>query len=147
MTTFHVVLIEDDPDHASLISDLLEDDCPGMQVTHHGNGPAGLEFLELCYAQARLPDLILLDLNMPGLNGVEVMRILKSDRRFVHIPAVLLTTSSSPVDVEAALAAHANSYVCKAIDLTDFEGTIETLRHYWRSVHCAANRAGRANEA
>ncbi|MEM9762883.1 MAG: response regulator [Pseudomonadota bacterium] len=147
MSVFEVLLIEDDPDHASLISDMLQDDSPDMRVTHQDNGRDGLAFLERCHANGQLPDLILLDLNMPGPNGLEILRTLKADQRFVHVPVVLMTTSSSPVDVEAGMAAHANSYVCKAFDLNDFEGTIATLRQYWRSVHFPANRSERANEA
>lgn len=144
---FSILLIEDDPDHAGLIADLLRGDSPLITVTHCPNGPDGLNYLDLCHERGALPDLILLDLNMPGLNGVEVMRIVKSDKRFLHVPAVLLTTSSAPGDVEAAMAAHANSYVCKDIDLDDFETTLAAIRHYWYHVHYPMRSLGRRHEA
>ncbi|MEM7496871.1 MAG: response regulator [Pseudomonadota bacterium] len=147
MKPFHILLVEDDPDHAGLISELLVEDAPELEITHRENGNDGLSYLEQCFRDKALPDLILLDLNMPGLNGVEVMQCVKADPRFVRIPAVLLTTSAAPGDIDAALSAHANSYICKSTDLDDFEGVLNSLRHYWRNVHLATCRGGCCNEA
>ena len=100
------------------------------------DGTEALEYLrkEGNYRQARAPDLILLDLNLPRLDGREVLKVVKDDQRFRNIPVIVLTTSSDPADIEAAYQHHANSYITKPTDFDDFLHVVETMHEYWLSV-------------
>ncbi|MEM6680223.1 MAG: response regulator [Pseudomonadota bacterium] len=132
---FRILLIDDDNDHATLIEELLTQDDPSVEVDLCGSGRIALERLgEMADRGGVMPDLVLLDVNMPGLNGFDVLRRIKGDPRLAILPVVLLSTSRRSTDVETALRHHANSYICKSPDFDQFERTIQHLRHYWRDV-------------
>lgn len=82
-------------------------------------------------ALAPRPSIILLDLNLPGTDGYEVLEKIKSDRHLKKIPVVVLTTSSDVRDIEACYAAGANSYVAKPVNLDGFVQIIRQLKDYW----------------
>ncbi|MFD1733571.1 response regulator [Deinococcus malanensis] len=79
----------------------------------------------------RLPDLVLLDLNMPRMNGFEVLTAIRRDPALAHLPVVVFTTSTAPEDVKRAYALNANSYVSKPVTLTGFMQLMERLGAYW----------------
>lgn len=83
------------------------------------------------HRQAPCPDLILLDINMPRMSGHEVMLQLGADDRWRRLPVVILTTSSSPADVQAMLNRRCNSYIVKPHDLATFQRVIQGLCDYW----------------
>jgi len=86
------------------------------------------------YSQAALPDLILLDLNLPGKNGREVLAEIKSDPRLKRVPVIILTTSQAEEDILKAYHLHANGYIVKPVDLDQFFQTIKQLREFWFSI-------------
>lgn len=86
------------------------------------------------YTDARRPYLILLDLNMPGTDGRDVLQQIRDDSELRKIPVVVLTTSSDPRDIERCYAAGANSYVQKPVDLSGFMEAIRRLKEYWFEV-------------
>lgn len=100
------------------------------------DGVEALAFLrkQAPYADARRPDLILLDLNLPRKSGREVLAEIKVDPALKYIPVVVLTTSQAEEDVWMAYELHANSYVVKPLDLAAFVQTVQSIRHYWLSV-------------
>ena len=100
-----------------------------FSVTEAGDGR---EALDLC--RQSQPDVILLDINMPGMNGFEVLAALKAHPRLAQIPVVMLTTSSHESDVTRAYTLHASSYLVKSVNFRDFVTQIESFLEFWRTA-------------
>lgn len=100
------------------------------------NGEEALDFLykRNGYEDAVTPDLILLDLNMPKVNGQEVLADIKQNDRLKMIPVIVLTTSSADEDILRSYKLHANSYIKKPVDFLQFGEVIQQLQNYWFSV-------------
>ena len=122
---YDVLLVEDDPADAVLIREALRDHAAARVVARAEDGIAALELLR--DPTQRRPDLIVLDLNMPRMNGSEVLEVLKSDDELKLIPVVVLTTSSAPEDIRDAYQRHANAYVTKPVSLDEFVETVRTI--------------------
>ncbi|MGW1068301.1 response regulator [Streptomyces aureus] len=125
---FDVLLVEDDMADAMLIEEALSERGARnlVQVT---DGLAALEHLRDLGAVR--PDLIVLDLNMPRMNGRELLRVLKTDEDLQTIPVVVLTTSSAPEDVAGAYSSHANAYVTKPVNLDEFEQAVQSIDAFY----------------
>ncbi|MCX5384485.1 response regulator [Streptomyces sp. NBC_00083] len=123
-----VLLVEDDIADAMLIEEALSQRGARnlVQVT---DGVAALEHLR--DPDSVRPDLIVLDLNMPRMNGRELLRVLKSDEDLQTIPVVVLTTSSAPDDVSGAYISHANAYVTKPVNLEEFERAVQSIDAFY----------------
>ncbi|MFG2424843.1 response regulator [Streptomyces sp. NPDC048448] len=125
---FDVLLVEDDVADAMLIEEALS--ARGarnlVQVT---DGVAALEYLRT--PDSARPDLIVLDLNMPRMNGRDLLRVLKADEELQTIPVVVLTTSSAPDDVADAYNSHANAYVTKPVNLAEFEQAVQSIDAFY----------------
>ncbi len=104
-------------------------------VTHPmercANAQECLDYLKATKEQGSLPALMLLDLNMPGIDGFTLLRHLKSEAEFKHIPIVIVTTSSNPRDIQACYEEGASSYLLKQLDYTMFEQSIRRFVDYW----------------
>lgn len=96
------------------------------------DGESALEFLRR--PGQRRPDLILLDLNLPGLDGREVLAEIKSDPELAIIPVVILTTSRAEEDVLRTYRLHANCYITKPVDLGQFIGVVQSIEQFWFSI-------------
>jgi len=94
------------------------------------DGRKGLEYLR---SGNMLPDLILLDINMPVLNGKEFLSEIKSDAKLRNIPVVVLTTSTDDRDIKDCYALYANAYINKTLDFMGFQKCIQDLAHFWFS--------------
>jgi len=92
--------------------------------------------------QAPRPNIILLDLNLPGTDGKEVLRMIKADPNLQKIPVIVLTTSSAEQDIEQCYAAGANSYVQKPVDLVGFIQSVARLTDYWFNVSILPKNIG-----
>ncbi len=128
-----ILLVEDNPADMRLVQEaLVEGDVPA-QLHWAGSGEAALGFLRHTgeHAGQPTPDLVLLDLNLPGLLGHEVLAEIKRDPALLSIPVVVLTSSSTRKDVLAAYAAHANAYMVKPDNYTQFLALVGALRAYW----------------
>jgi CheY-like chemotaxis protein len=101
-----------------------------MHVVH--DGEAALEFLRK--PGQRRPDLVLLDLNLPGLDGREVLQEIKTDPALKHIPVVILTTSRAEEDILRSYQSHANCYVTKPVDLEQFSKVVQSIETFWFTV-------------
>ncbi len=127
--TLRIALVDDNPLDRDLATEAIKEACADCTLETHASGRAALDHLR---GATTLPDVVLLDLNMPGLNGFEVLTAMKADARLHLVPVVMLTTSSAAADVEQAYALHASSYVVKAPSFGAFVAQLEAFIRYWR---------------
>lgn len=142
MTTHHgrILLVEDNPDHRELTLMTLSGNNLPNDVVVANDGFEALDYLFGMGGHAGrdardLPALILLDLKLPKLSGIEVLRRVRTDERTRFIPVVILTSSSEDEDIVASLESGANSYVRKAVDFGRFVEQLQRLQMYWLFVH------------
>jgi CheY-like chemotaxis protein len=131
-----VMLIEDNIDHAELVVRTLEDHLISNKVRHFLDGQSALDYLfrrgEFSKAtETQRPQVILLDLRLPRVDGIDVLKAIKEDADLKSIPVVVLTTSEAEKDVAKAYYNHANSYLVKPVGFEDFKKLMDDLGFYW----------------
>lgn len=133
MEGFDILLIEDNPDHAELIRRALEDDQVINKVHILKDGQEALDYLfrKKLYAAASRPRLILLDINLPKVNGVQVLKKIKQDEALRVIPVVMLTTSDRDEEALNCYRFGANSFITKPVKFNEFSEKITSLKLYW----------------
>jgi CheY-like chemotaxis protein len=131
-----ILLLEDEPADAYLVKMALKEGKVLANLHHVLDGHEGLDFLHKMekYAFAPRPDLILLDLNMPRMNGYEFLKAIKSNPMFNDIPVVVLTTSDVESDVVRSYELGSASYITKPVDMQQFMLAIHQLEDYWFSL-------------
>ena len=136
MRSMQILVVDDDDADALMISEALEGVDAHANVERVADGREALDYLrrEGRYAQAHRPDLILLDLNMPRMDGRETLAAIKTDDRLKAIPVVILTTSGAELDIVASYQHRANAYVTKPFGLDDFEATVRQINQFYREV-------------
>lgn len=135
--TFQILLVEDDPADAGLAKRAVKEGKILSEVHHVKDGVEALAFLrreDERFRDAPRPDLILLDLNMPRMDGRETLTMLKADPNLKSIPVVVLTTSDIEHDVEASYMHGANSFITKPLGVQDFFDVISRVSNYWFHV-------------
>jgi CheY-like chemotaxis protein len=131
-----ILLVEDDPAHAEIIRRNFAHFRVLNRLNHVSDGQEALDYLynrppyqdQLEYPA---PDLVLLDLRLPKIDGIEVLKTLKTDPQKKHLPVVVLTTSSAEKDILSAYRYNANSYLVKPVDFAQFTDLMKTLGYYW----------------
>ena len=131
-----VMLVEDNIDHAELVLRTLEDHRIANKVRHFLDGQAALYYLYQRgdfseSTELERPQVILLDLRLPRVDGMEVLKTIKEDAELKSIPVVVLTTSEAEKDVAKAYYNHANSYLVKPVGFEDFRKLMDDLGFYW----------------
>lgn len=131
-----ILLVEDNPGDVRLTREALRDAKVHNQMHVVGDGVEALAYLRRTgpYAQANRPDLILLDLNLPRMNGFEVLDAIKGDDDLKQIPVVILTTSQSEEDIVRGYKLRANAYVTKPVDLDQFIKMIKAIEDFWLEI-------------
>ncbi len=129
---FTVLLVEDEPADAELFQDLLAEVAADIRVEHAENGQAALDLLQR--PGARRPDLIVLDLNMPVMNGHDFLSQAKAVTELRAIPVMVLSTSDHPDDIHRAYDAHAGGYVVKPGSYQEYTQVLDTVQAYWRGL-------------
>ncbi len=131
-----VLLVEDDPGDVLMTREAFEDNKVANRLSVVSDGVSALEFLRKQgqYEQAPTPDLILLDLNLPRMDGREVLQALKNDDELRRIPVVVLTTSEAEEDVLRSYSLHANAYVTKPVDFDRFIDVVRQIDEFFVSV-------------
>lgn len=132
-----ILLVEDNPDHVELILRTLRDNNLLNEVHVVTNGEEALDFLYRRgkYSDAPRPGLILLDIKLPRVDGIEVLRRIKADPELRSIPVVMLTTSADEQEIVESYSCGANSYIVKPLDFDQFVKAIKTLKLYWLVVN------------
>lgn len=133
-TSFDVLLVEDDLADAGLVRMAIERGRHVCRIHHVKDGTEALAFLRRiggANSQAPRPDLVLLDLNLPGRSGHEVLEEVKADSSLRAIPVVVLSTSGAGRDVARAYLAGANSFISKPMEVEEFMAAIHAIQHYW----------------
>lgn len=145
---FQILLVEDEPGDVDLIKIALAEGRFICRVSTARNGVEAMEFLSKApglHDAAPTPDLVLLDLNMPLMNGKEVLRAMKADAKLAHIPVVVLTTSDVERDVLASYDLGAAGFVTKPLDMEQLFRAIHGIEEYWFGVvRCPGHNHGPA---
>ncbi len=127
-----ILFVEDDPDDVHLTQRALRKAGISDRVVHVWDGEAALGYLIPPLGQLpELPAVVLLDLKLPKIDGVEVLRRIRTNQRTRHLPVVILTSSKERRDLERCYDAGATSYVCKPMDTLDFQEAVRSLGLYW----------------
>ena len=139
-----IMLVEDDPGDQKLIKKSLANQKIGNELFIAESGEDALDYLNVCKAgdaATPMPELILLDLNMPGMGGKEFLRRVKADERLDTIPVVILTTSDADQDVLDSYKLQAAGYIKKPVNLHDFHEVMSTLEDYWFAICMRVSQA------
>ena len=131
-----ILLVEDNPGDVRLTREALREGKVYSNLHWAKDGVEALEFLrrEGKYADVPRPDIILLDLNLPKIDGREVLAAIKGDDQLKQIPVVVLTTSKAEEDVLRSYALHANCYITKPVDLDKFILVVKSIDRFWLTV-------------
>jgi CheY-like chemotaxis protein len=134
--TVVIMLVEDDLGDQKLIKMSLREQRIANTLIVAGSAEEAINYLMKNKKSeiAPMPDLILLDLNMPGIGGKEFLRQIKSDPELAAIPVVILTTSDSDKDILESFKLQAAGYIKKPVSLTDFQEVMQTLTDYWFTI-------------
>lgn len=140
---FEILLVEDSPADVWLTRQTLLEGKVPKNINVVVNGEQALDYLKQrgAFAGAVRPDLVLLDINLPRRNGIEVLREIKADPELKSITVVVLTTSEASVDVNSAYDLNANCYVVKPVDLESFTLAIRGIEHFWMSLASLPSRS------
>ncbi len=136
MKSIHILLVEDNEGDILLTTDVLEEKKIINKVSVVKDGNLAIDFLNQRkdYANAELPNLILLDINLPKKNGHEVLQYLKANEKFKHIPIIMLTTSSSEKDIMLSYKNYANCFITKPVEVNDFIDAVAKIENFWISI-------------
>lgn len=130
--TVKILLVEDDEAHAELIVRCLEEHPISTDVLHVADGEAALDYLSGHREKGwSRPHVIFLDLRLPKIDGLEVLREIRATADFDGIPVVVLSTSRDATDVDKAYLHHANSYLVKPLDFATFSALLSDAGFYW----------------
>lgn len=136
MKSINILLVEDNEGDILLIREALEDGKIYNSISVVRDGEKAIHFLEKKgdYENAKMPDLVLLDINLPRKNGHEVLDFIKGSDRFRHIPVIMLTTSSSENDISRSYNHHANCYITKPVDVEEFIKAVTKIEQFWIEI-------------
>jgi CheY-like chemotaxis protein len=131
-----ILLVEDNPGDVRLTKEALKEGTIRNHLNVASDGVEAMRYLrrEGEHADATRPDLILLDLNLPKMDGREVLQAVKADPSLRQIPVVVLTSSAAEQDIVRAYDLHANCYVSKPVDLDQFIHVVKSIEDFWFSI-------------
>lgn len=132
----HILLVEDSPGDVNLTLTAMTGAKVANTVGVVGDGEEAMAYLrqEAPFEDVQRPDLVLLDLNLPRMDGAEVLAEMKEDHDLETIPVIVLTTSAEEVDVIRAYRHHAASYVTKPVDFSEFTAAVRSIEAFWLST-------------
>lgn len=134
MKNVHILLVEDNEGDILLTVEALEEGRIANKIEVARDGQEAIDKLENNLKEQTLPDLILLDINLPKMNGHEVLERLKETEGLKHIPVIILSTSSSEMDILKSYKNHANCFITKPVEIDEFVNAIESIEDFWFSI-------------
>lgn len=136
MHPIEILLVEDNPGDVRLTQEALKESKLYNNMRVVNDGVEAMAFLrnEGKYADVIQPDVILLDLNLPQMSGLEVLAATKEDENLKRIPVVVLTTSESEQDILDSYNSHANCYITKPVDLEQFIKVVQSVEDFWLTI-------------
>ena len=141
MSVFRILLVEDNEGDVEIVKSALDDWRDGCRLTVTYDGAEALDCLRNGVCAESRPDLILLDINMPRMDGKECLRNLKHDEKFRMIPVSMLTSSQAPSDILECYRSHASCYVVKPFEAREFIKVVRQLVTFWSDVARPPSRA------
>ncbi|MBZ9728977.1 response regulator [Salegentibacter sp. JZCK2] len=133
MESIHILLVEDNEGDILLTSEAVEEGKILNKLSVVRDGKEAIDFLDKkgSFAEANTPDLVLLDVNLPKINGHEVLKYIKQHKDLKTIPVIMLTTSSSQEDIDSSYRNYANCYITKPIEVEDFMAAVNQIEEFW----------------
>ena len=131
-----ILLVEDNPGDVRLTREVLKDGKISNSLNVVMDGEEALDYLYKrgAHATAKRPDMILLDLNLPKIDGREVLEQIKNDPNLKRIPVIVLTTSDAQSDILKMYDSHANCYITKPVDFAQFINVVKSIENFWLSI-------------
>ena len=139
MSTPDIFYVEDDPDYAFILQTAISEVREELTVGIVEDGRAAIEQLKIFSDNNVKPKLILLDLNLPGLSGIDVLKTIKEMPNLKYVPVILFSTSDNPKDVKASYEFGANAFVTKPDGYTNLLGCVRTMHDFWFQQNRALN--------
>jgi CheY-like chemotaxis protein len=134
MKGINVLLIEDNEGDILLTTEAFEESKIVNSITPIRDGNEAIKFFEALTGKDEIPHLVLLDINLPKVNGHEVLIYIKNSEKYKSIPVIMLTTSSSEKEILQCYKNHVNCYIIKPIDLSDFTKAIAKIEDFWINI-------------
>ena len=136
MNSIHILLVEDNEGDILLTKEALHQVRLVNTISVAKDGKEAVSYMEKIapYTNSVIPDIILLDINLPKMNGHEVLKHLKTNNEFKHIPVLMFTTSSAEKDILESYKNYANCYITKPVEVDDFLSVIQSIENFWISV-------------
>lgn len=133
METEHILLVEDNEGDVYLTREAFSELKVPIRLVVVSNGEEAIAYLDNIARSTMLtpPAIILMDINLPKISGIEVLKYVKENQNLKHIPVIMLTTSSAQKDIMQSYQNHVNSYITKPIDLNEFLNVVSSIEHFW----------------
>lgn len=134
--TIHILMVEDNPADVELTREALKRGKLVNNISVVEDGEEALDYLykRNRYEKAETPDIIFLDLNLPRMNGREVLSHIKKDQELSAIPVIVLSSSEDARDIQSSYSLHANCFVTKPVRLEDFMTVVKSIEHFWVEI-------------
>ncbi len=136
MKSIHILLVEDNEGDIFLLTEAFEEGKVVNKISVARDGKEAIDFLDKKgkYENEEMPDLVLLDVNLPKKNGHEVLEYIKESESLKQIPVIMLTTSSSEKDILLSYKNHANCFITKPVDVDNFLKVIYSIENFWINI-------------
>ena len=134
MKSLNILLIEDNEGDILLTTEAFEESKIINILAVIKDGKEAINFFNGLINKEHFPDLVLLDINLPKMNGHEVLMYIKNNEKYKHIPVIMLTTSSSEKDILQSYKGHVNCYITKPIDVNDFIQAVTKIEDFWINI-------------
>ncbi|HEY2581595.1 MAG TPA: response regulator [Mucilaginibacter sp.] len=134
MKAINILLIEDNEGDILLTTEAFEESKIVNRIIAIKDGKGAINFFEGLTDKSEIPDLVLLDINLPKMSGHEVLKYIKNNEKYKSIPVIMLTTSSSEKDILTSYKNHVNCYITKPIDVTDFMKAMMKIEDFWINI-------------
>ena len=131
-----ILMVEDNPADVELTKEAFSEGKLNNTIHVVNDGEEALDYLYKrgCFADAITPHIVLLDLNLPKINGREVLATIKGDKELSSIPVIILSSSEDSADIKESYALNANSFVTKPVAINDFLGVVKSVEHFWVEI-------------